>query len=134
MRIGGFHCHREARTQDGGGMRQVGVLAAAGLVALDEHVDRLADDHDNARRLAEGLAGIAALEVDPSAVQTNMVFVNVRGGDAESFSTALGGQNIVIPAVNPMRLVTHLDVSREDVARTIEVARSFFSGGARRAS
>ncbi len=125
---------RRGRKMLGGGMRQAGVLAAAGILALEQHVDRLAEDHDNAKRLAIGLAGIDALELDPATVQTNMVFVRVRGGDAEQFSRALARHDIVIPATNPMRLVTHLDISREDVARTVEAATSFFSGVARRAS
>ncbi len=125
---------RRGRKMLGGGMRQAGVLAAAGILALEQHVDRLAEDHDNAKRLAIGLAGIDALELDPATVQTNMVFVSVRGGDAEQFSRALARHDIVIPATNPMRLVTHLDISREDVARTVEAATSFFSGVARRAS
>ncbi len=125
---------RRGRKMLGGGMRQAGVLAAAGILALEQHVDRLAEDHDNAKRLAVGLAGIDALELDPATVQTNMVFVSVRGGDAEQFSRALARHDIVIPATNPMRLVTHLDISREDVARTVEAATSFFSGVARRAS
>jgi threonine aldolase len=117
----------------GGGMRQVGVLAAAGLVALEHHVNRLADDHANAQQLAEGLAGIDALQVDPPAVQTNMLFVGVVGGDAAGFSDALRAQNIVIPASNPMRLVTHLDISSDDVARVVSAAQHFFSRDARRA-
>jgi len=125
---------RRNRKMLGGGMRQAGVLAAAGIVALERHVERLCDDHDNARRLAEGLAGIEELEVDPAAVQTNMVFVVVARGDAEGFSQALRERNIVIPAVTPMRLVTHLDVDADDVVRTIEASREYFAGGVRRAS
>lgn len=124
---------RRGRKMLGGGMRQVGVLAAAGLVALEHHVDRLADDHDNARRLAEGLAGIDELEVDPSVVQTNMVFASVRTGDAASFSQALRTQNIVIPASSPMRLVTHLDIGGDDVVRVVDAAKRFFTRNDRRA-
>ena len=125
---------RRGRKMLGGGMRQAGVLAAAGIVALERHVERLAEDHDNARRLAEGLAGIEELEVDPAAVQTNMVFVAVRSGDATGFSQALRERDIVIPAVTPMRLVTHLDVDGDDVARTIDAARQYFTSSVRRAS
>jgi threonine aldolase len=125
---------RRGRKMLGGGMRQAGVLAAAGLVALDAHVERLAEDHDNALRLAEGLAGIDALDVDPSLVQTNMVFAGVRMGDAAQFSQALGEQNIRVPAVSPMRLVTHLDVRAQHIDRVVEAARRFFTGGVRRAS
>ncbi len=124
---------RRGRKMLGGGMRQVGVLAAAGLVALEQNVDRLADDHANAQQLAEGLAGIDELEVDPSAVQTNMTFVRIRNDDAASFAESLREQSIVIRAANPMRLVTHLDVSSVDVDRVVDTARSFFTSGMRRA-
>jgi len=125
---------RRGRKMLGGGMRQIGVLAAAGLIALEQHVDRLAEDHDNARRLAEGLADVDELDVDPSLVQTNMAFVSVSGGHAANFSKALREHNIIIPATSPMRLVTHLDVSREDVVRVVDAARRFFSSDVRRAS
>ncbi len=124
---------RRGRKMLGGGMRQAGVLAAAGLLALEQHIDRLADDHGNAQRLAHGLAGIEELEVDPSAVQTNMAFVRVRSGDAASFSRRLREQNIIVPSANPMRLVTHLDVSTDDVDRLVDAARSFFASDMRRA-
>ncbi len=124
---------RRGRKMLGGGMRQVGVLAAAGIVALEQHVERLADDHANAQQLAHGLAGIDELDVDASAVQTNMVFLSVRGGDGTGFSQALGDRNIRIPATSPMRLVTHLDISRDDVARVVDAAGQFFSPGVRRA-
>src|SRR5439155_13006079 len=76
---------RRMRKLLGGGMRQVGVLAAAGLIALDRMVDRLAEDHQNARRLAEGLQGLPGLRVDLSRVQTNIVIFHVDrpGGVAE---------------------------------------------------
>lgn len=124
---------RRGRKMLGGGMRQVGVLAAAGLVALEHHVNRLADDHANAQALAAGLAGIDELQVDPAAVQTNMLFVSVRGADAAGFSDALRAQNIVIPKSSPMRLVTHLDVGSDDVTRVVTAARRFFSDETRRA-
>jgi threonine aldolase len=124
---------RRWRKMLGGGMRQVGVLAAAGIIALQQHVERLADDHANAQQLADELADIDELQVDPSAVQTNMVFVSVRSGDATDFSAALGDQNIRIPATSAMRLVTHLDVSSNDVARVVDAAGRFFTGSVRRA-
>jgi threonine aldolase len=124
---------RRGRKMLGGGMRQAGVLAAAGLIALEQHVERLADDHANAQRLADGLAGIDELQVDPAAVQTNMVFVSVRGGEAASFARALSEQNIVIPVTSPMRLVTHLDISSDDVTRVVDAARQFYASGVRRA-
>ena len=125
---------RRGRKMLGGGMRQAGVLAAAGLIALEQHVDRLREDHDNARQLAEGLAGIDAVDVDGSLVQTNMVFVRVGGNHAANFSNAMREHNIVIRPANPMRLVTHLDVSSGDVERVVDAARRFFSSDQRRAS
>jgi len=124
---------RRGRKMLGGGMRQVGVLAAAGLVALEQHVYRLADDHGNAERLAHGLAGIEELEVDPSAVQTNMACVRVREGDAASFSQRLREHNIIMPGSSPMRLVTHMDVGDDDVDRVVDAARGFFASLIRRA-
>ena len=125
---------RRGRKMLGGGMRQAGILAAAGLLALEQHVERLADDHANARRLAEGLATIDGLQVDPAAVQTNMVFVTVSGADPAAFSAAMRERQIVIPAASPMRLVTHLDVDADDVDRFVNAARAWFEGGVRRAS
>jgi threonine aldolase len=125
---------RRGRKMLGGGMRQVGILAAAGLIALEQHVDRLAEDHANARRLAEGLSAIDELEVDPDAVQTNMVIATVRDGDAPSFSQAMRERSIVIPVTTPMRLVTHLDVDGADIDRVVATARDYFTGGVRRAS
>lgn len=125
---------RRGRKMLGGGMRQAGILAAAGLVALEHHVARLAEDHAHACELAEGLAGIDELAVNPAVVQTNMVFAEVRSGNAADFSNALRQRDIVIPAVTPMRLVTHLDVSGDDIARVVDAARGYFSREQRRAS
>ena len=102
---------REARVRRkrmGGGMRQVGVLAAAGLHALDHHVDRLADDHANARLLAE------ACGVDPETVDTNIVVV--QRDDAAEFVAGAKAGGVLVAPVGPraVRLVTHLDVSAED--------------------
>jgi threonine aldolase len=96
------------RKRMGGGMRQVGILAAAGLHALDHHVERLADDHEHARLLAE------ACGVDPTTVDTNIVVV--PRGDAPSFVAAARDAGVLVSAVGPaaVRLVTHLDVSRDD--------------------
>ena len=109
------------------------LLSLLGLLALEQHVDRLAEDHANARRLAEGLAGIDGIDVDPRAVQTNMVFATIVGGDASGLSHALAQNGIVIPAVSPMRLVTHLDVDTADIDRVVETAGNWLAGGVRRA-
>ncbi len=103
------------RKRLGGGMRQVGVLAAAGLYALDHHVDRLADDHANARLLAE------ACGADPATVDTNIVVVEVP--DAPAVVTAARAEGVLVSAVGPraLRMVTHLDVTAEQAAGAARV-------------
>lgn len=107
----------------GGAMRQAGIVAAAGLHALDHHVDRLAEDHENARRLADGLAGLPGLAIDRAAVETNMVYVDVAGTgrSAADIVAALGAHDIVMGALGPtsIRAVTHLDVDRAGIERAI---------------
>ena len=115
----------------GGGMRQAGVLAAAGLYALKHHVERLAEDHDNARALAEGLSGIEGLGVDPATVQTNMVFVTLPAERAEALRTFLRARNILLGTGNPARLVTHLDVSLADVHALVQAVQEFFASADR---
>jgi threonine aldolase len=99
----------------GGGMRQVGILAAAGLHALDHHVERLADDHAHARLLAE------ACGVDPAGVDTNIVVV--PHPDPPSFVAAAREAGVLVAAVGPtvVRMVTHLDVGRADAERAAKV-------------
>ncbi len=103
------------RKRLGGGMRQVGVLAAAGLHALDHHVERLAEDHENARLLAD------ACGLDPASVDTNIVVVDVP--DAPGVVAAAREHGVLASAVGPraLRLVTHLDVSREDAETAARV-------------
>jgi threonine aldolase len=104
--------HR-SRKRLGGGMRQAGILAAAGLHALDHHVERLAEDHVNARRLAEGLAALG-IPVDPLP-ETNMVLFHPV--HAEAFAEGIGKRSLLINTIAPgvFRAVTHLDVSSADV-------------------
>ncbi|HZW58666.1 MAG TPA: low-specificity L-threonine aldolase [Woeseiaceae bacterium] len=109
----------------GGGMRQAGVLAAAGLFALDRHVDRLAEDHANAARLASGLAAIAGLSAAAPVARSNMVFVDV-GAQAAGLQAFAAAHDIVIGAGSRLRLVTHLDVSAPDVERVISVFGTYF--------
>jgi len=113
------------RKVTGGGMRQVGILAAAGIVALEQHVDRLAQDHANARRLAEGLHAMDGVSVNMEEVHTNMVFVRVDRGDPEALVEHLGGHGVLARPGKTMRLVTHLDVSSEDVERSLAAFSSF---------
>jgi threonine aldolase len=103
----------------GGAMRQAGVIAAAGLYALDHHVERLADDHANARRLAEGLSAIDCIALDPAAVETNIVVFEVA--DAPAFCAALEREGVGMGALGPrtVRAVTHLDVDADGIERAI---------------
>jgi threonine aldolase len=117
---------RRLRKMLGGGMRQAGVLAAAGLVALERMVDRLAEDHANARALAEGLAGQAGLAVDLSSVQTNILIFRVtRPGGAEELVKGCAARKVKIHAIGPgaIRCVTHKDVDAEDVVRALDAFR-----------
>jgi threonine aldolase len=108
----------------GGAMRQAGIIAAAGLYALDHHVDRLADDHENARLLAEGLAELDGVELDPADVETNIVVFGVP--DAEAFCDALERAGVKMYAIGAQRVraVTHLDVDRSGIEQAIAAARS----------
>ncbi|MDJ0894273.1 MAG: threonine aldolase family protein [Alphaproteobacteria bacterium] len=103
----------------GGAMRQAGILAAAGLYALDYHVERLADDHANAKLLAERLVEVPKLRVDPDLVESNMVFIELDQGapSAAEFNRRLATHGVCLSEVTPTRLraVTHLDVSRAQV-------------------
>lgn len=111
----------------GGGMRQSGFLAAACLHALEHHVDRLAQDHENAESLAQGLRDIE--EVTVLAQDTNMVFAEFEPPHGEKLSAALQEQGIMIRAVyrGPTRLVTHLDVSSHDIRRVIDRVKAYYA-------
>jgi threonine aldolase len=111
---------RRVRKRFGGGMRQIGVLAACGLVALDAMIDRLAEDHANARGLAEGIQGAPGISVDLSAVQTNMVYIDTAG-QASTLVERLGARGVLcLPtARRRIRFVTHHDVDGEDIVRAI---------------
>ncbi len=106
-------------------MRQAGILAAAGIVALTDHVDRLAEDHANAALLAAGLAQIDGLEVDLASVKTNMVFVSLASPTAGLLADYLKQRGILIPGGDTIRLVTHLDVSKEDINTVVEAIKQF---------
>lgn len=113
---------RRWRKVTGGGMRQAGIIAAAALFAVEHNVERLAEDHDNAARLAEGLANIPGIElVEPP--QTNMVFLRAGGAEPDVLAQRLEKAGVRILPGKVIRLVTHLDVSRED----IDVAVAAFS-------
>jgi threonine aldolase len=109
------------RKMTGGAMRQSGVLAAAALHALDHHVARLAEDHANARALAEGLQGLAGVSVTPP--QTNIVFVDLAPPKAGGAIERLRARGVLATGLNRLRLVTHLDVSSADISRAITILR-----------
>ena len=112
------------RKRLGGGMRQVGILAAAGLIALEETPKRLFDDHCNAKFLAEGLSRIPGIQIDPSRVQTNIAVFDVSGtGSAPAeLSARLRERGVLMNAINErqMRAVTHYDVDRAQCAQALE--------------
>ena len=118
---------RLVRKMLGGGMRQAGVLAAAGLVALEETPKRLHVDHENARFLAEGLAEMPGIKIEPRKVVTNILFLDVSGTGLTSFelSKRLASQGVLANGVTAatMRMVTHYDVDREGCERALQVMR-----------
>ena len=115
---------RRWRKMLGGGMRQAGVLAAAGLVALDTMVDRLADDHENARTLAEGLAELPGIDCDLSRVQTNIVYFRLKNAEAVSFLAACSSRGLRGGGRGDLvRFVTHHGITQADVSRALVICR-----------
>ncbi len=126
--VGGKDFINEARNWRkllGGGMRQVGVLAAAGMIALEESPKVLPEDHANAKKLAEGLAGMRGVKIDPERVQTNIVIfdVSATGLTTAQFTSELKSRGVLANGINAreMRMLTHYDVNREDIERTLKV-------------
>lgn len=121
---------RRWRKMLGGGMRQAGVLAAAGLVALETMAGRLADDHQNARSLAEGLAEVAGIDCDLSRVQTNIVYVRLKNMDAARFVAACRKQGLLGGAYGTdlVRFVTHYGISPADIQRALAICREALRG------
>jgi threonine aldolase len=117
---------RRWRKMVGGGMRQAGILAAAGILALTEMLDRLADDHANARRLAEGLAEIPGFRVDLAVVQTNMVFFELAEPLEGRFAPFMAERGIIIgDGPGPIRAVTHYGIEAADIEAVIRTAAEF---------
>ena len=119
---------RACRKALGGGMRQAGVLAAAGLIALEKHSARLQDDHDNAKFLATGLSKMRGIKIDPATVQTNIVIFDMSGtgmGSTE-FTKRMAERNVIAGGVNNelVRFVTHMDVDRAGCERALEVVEN----------
>jgi len=124
---------RKWRKMIGGGMRQAGVIAAAGLVSMDTMIDRLADDHVNAKKLAEGLANIDGLSVDPQRIQTNIVIFEVDPAmsTVQEFMAALDREGVKVsyPGEHTIRMVTHREIDSSEIddalARISNVAKGF---------
>ncbi len=112
------------RKMAGGGMRQVGILAAAGIYALEHQVERLAEDHLHATRLAEGLVGIKGLDIDLDSVETNMVFISTELEIQPQLIAFLKEKGILIGGYGQLRLVTHHDVEAADIPRVIEAFKA----------
>lgn len=116
---------RILRKRYGGGMRQVGILAAAGLHALDHHIDRLADDHARARLIAEACAAAAPSVVDPNTVETNIVMLDTSALEASAAEVvaAAAAEGVTVGAIGPnaVRAITHLDVGEADATRAGQV-------------
>jgi threonine aldolase len=112
----------------GGGMRQAGILAAAGLIALEEMPKRLADDHANARLLAEGLSKLSQVKIDLEKVQTNIVIFDLVAPEAMEFVKFLAERNVLASAISPsqIRFVTHRDVSRAQCETALHAVESFY--------
>ena len=113
------------RKMFGGAMRQVGIIAAGALYALEHHIERLAEDHANARRLAEAIAEMPGLTIDLDSVETNILYFDVAStlGTGKSFSEKLKERGVLALATAPQRIraVTHLDVSAADIERAIAI-------------
>jgi len=121
-----IHRARRWRKMLGGGMRQAGVLAAAGIISLTDMVPRLADDHAMAWQLAQGLAQCPGISLDLNAVQTNMVFFTLAESYVGKFASFMAEYNIIIgDGPYPIRAVTHYGLTAEDIAYVIETARAF---------
>jgi threonine aldolase len=116
----------------GGAMRQAGIIAAAGIFALDHHVDRLAEDHERARRLAGGLTELPGIAVDADRVETNIVIFDVRGtgltGEEFGRRTERFGVRFTVLGPTLVRAVFHLDVPADGVERALSAARAALRG------
>ncbi|MCG8568264.1 MAG: low-specificity L-threonine aldolase [Desulfobacterales bacterium] len=117
---------RRWRKMVGGGMRQAGIIAAAGLHALEHHVDRLSQDHDNARILAQGLSEIQGISIVPESVQTNILFADMAG-DMTRLAAHMKERGILVDDDPHLRLVTHLGIHRNDIDKVISAFKDFFT-------
>ncbi|MDH7501616.1 MAG: beta-eliminating lyase-related protein, partial [Verrucomicrobiota bacterium] len=121
---------RRFRKQFGGGMRQAGIIAAGALYALHNHRSRLADDHANAKRLAQGLSRLPGIAIDVESVETNIVLFQVTGASATEFVRKLDALGVRMLATGPdtIRAVTNLNVSGEDITVALELIAAVCTG------
>lgn len=120
---------RFVRKYLGGGMRQVGIIAAAGIVAINKMIDRLEEDHKRAKQLVEKIADIKEIEVHPEEVETNMIMVKLNNMDSDTFLGSLSEQNVLALPLDShtIRIVTHKDIDDNDVERAAIAIRKIFS-------
>jgi len=118
---------RKWRKMVGGGMRQAGIIAAASIYALQNNVARLAEDHENARDLADGLNNLEEISVEENRAQTNMVFFTMEEHRAKALASFLAKKNILISAGATTRMVTHLDITDEDVRLVLKEIGHFLA-------
>jgi threonine aldolase len=122
---------RRFRKMFGGGMRQAGILAAAGLYALEHNIARLTEDHAHAKRLAEALAGLPGVKINPQHVETNIVVFDISETrrPADEILAALKAEGLLVVPFSPttLRAVTHLDVSREQIEQACAILKRVFT-------
>tara|TARA_B000000460_G_C21409026_1_gene345783 strand:- start:2 stop:691 length:690 start_codon:yes stop_codon:yes gene_type:complete len=117
---------RRNRKLLGGGMRQAGIIAAAGIVALDTMVDRLSEDHESARILAKGLASIPSLIINPEMIQTNIVIFDVKAGPIPELLSALKTKGVLASHTGGrgVRMVTHYGITSEDIEEVLNIVEA----------
>ncbi len=120
---------RRIRKYLGGGMRQAGIIAAAGIVALDKMIDRLEEDHRRAKKLAVEIAGFNSIEVNPTDVITNFVMIKLKSMDADTFLKKLAEHNVWALPFNStlVRIVTHKDIDDDDIVRAVNSIKAVLS-------
>ncbi len=116
---------RRWRKMLGGGMRQAGVLAAAGIYALNNNIERLREDHENAQLLANLLSEIEGVVVEMKDIQTNIIYINLSEAHALSFSLFLKNKGILVPKGKRIRLVTHLDIQHQDILGVVREVKNY---------
>ena len=120
---------RRIRKSLGGGMRQAGIIAAAGLEALDTMIERLKDDHENARKLAEGIQNIAGLFLNLNNIYTNIVYFEMKTDNGKTFVERMAGNGVLFFQISPgrFRMVTHYGITSEDIDKVLKLLKDELS-------